>query len=65
MVTVSPRANTCSGMMALKVSAVPAAMASVTLAEAFRGDADFSATAILATHVLCLVTIPLWLGFAL
>ena len=47
------------------ISVMPAAMASVTLAEAFRGDADFSAAAILATHVLCLVTIPLWLGFAL
>ena len=47
------------------ISVMPAAMASVTLAEAFRGDADFSAAAILATHVLCLITIPLWLGFAL
>ena len=46
------------------ISVMPAAMASVTLAEAFRGDADFSAAAILATHVLCLITIPLWLGFA-
>ena len=49
----------------LLISVMPAAMASVTLAEAFRGDAEFSAAAILATHVLCLVTIPLWLGFAL
>ena len=47
------------------ISVMPAAMASVTLAEAFGGDADFSAAAILATHLLCLVTIPLWLGFVL
>ncbi len=47
------------------ISVMPAAMASVTLAEAFRGDAEFSAAAILTTHVLCLVTIPVWLSLAL
>ncbi len=47
------------------ISVMPAAMASVTLAEAYGGDADFSAAAILATHVLCLVTIPLWLAAVL
>jgi len=47
------------------ISVMPAAMASVTLAEAYGGDADFSAAAILATHIVCLVTIPLWLSFAL
>jgi len=47
------------------ISVMPAAMASVTLAEAYGGDADFSAAAILATHIVCLGTIPLWLGFAL
>ena len=44
------------------IAVQPAAMASVTLAEAFGGDADFSAAAILVTHVLCLITIPLWLA---
>ncbi len=47
------------------ISVMPAAMASVTLAEAFGGDSDFSAAAILVTHALCLVTIPLWLAFVL
>ena len=47
------------------ISVMPAAMASVTLAEAYGGDADFSAAAILATHIVCLDTIPLWLSFAL
>ena len=47
------------------ISVMPAAMASVTLAEAYGGDADFSAAAILATHIVCLITIPLWLGLAL
>jgi len=47
------------------IAVQPAAMASVTLAEAFGSDSDFSAAAILATHVLCLVTIPLWLGSVL
>jgi hypothetical protein len=47
------------------ISVMPAAMASVTLAEAYGGDADFSAAAILASHVVCLITIPLWLAAAL
>ncbi len=47
------------------ITVMPAAMASVTLAEAYGGDAEFSAAAILTTHILCLVTIPLWLSFAL
>ncbi len=47
------------------IAVMPAAMASVTLAEAYGGDADFSAAAILVSHILCLITIPLWLACAL
>jgi len=47
------------------IATMPAAMAGVTLAEAYGGDADFSAAAILVTHAVCLVTIPLWLAVAL
>jgi predicted permease len=47
------------------IAVMPAAMASVTLAEAYGGDANFSAAAILMTHVACLITIPLWLGLVL
>jgi predicted permease len=43
------------------IATMPVAMASVTLAEAFQSDADFSAAAILVTHLACLVTVPLWL----
>ena len=43
------------------IATMPVAMASVTLAEAYKSDADFSAAAILFTHVACLVTVPLWL----
>jgi len=43
------------------IATMPVAMASVTLAEAFQSDADFSAAAILFTHIACLVTVPLWL----
>ncbi len=39
----------------------PAAMSSVALAEAFHGDAEYAAAATFATHILCLLTIPLWL----
>ena len=47
------------------ISVQPAAMAGVTLAEAYGSDADFSAAAILVSHILCLATIPLWLGCVL
>ncbi len=47
------------------IAVQPAAMVSVTLAEAFRSDANFAATAVLVTHLLCLVTIPLWLALCL
>jgi len=43
------------------IATMPVAMASVTLAEAYKSDADFSASAILLTHLLCLITVPLWL----
>ena len=44
------------------IATMPVAMASVTLAEAYNGDADFSAAAIFLTHLLCLITVPLWLS---
>lgn len=47
------------------IAVQPAAMASVTLAEAFHGDAEVAASAVLVTHVGCLVTIPLWLALTL
>lgn len=43
------------------IATMPVAMASVTLAEAYKSDADFSASAILFTHIACLGTVPLWL----
>jgi predicted permease len=43
------------------IATMPVAMASVTLAEAYQGDADFAAAAILFTHLGCLFTVPLWL----
>ena len=47
------------------IATMPVAMASVTLAEAYKSDADFSASAILLTHLLCLVTVPFWLSLIL
>ncbi|MEI6645717.1 MAG: AEC family transporter [bacterium] len=43
------------------IATMPVAMASVTLAEAYKSDADFSAAAVLFTHIACLATVPLWL----
>jgi predicted permease len=47
------------------IAVMPAAMSSVTLAEAYGADAEFSAAALLTTHLACLVTIPLWLALTL
>lgn len=47
------------------IAVQPAAMSSVTLAEAFNSDASFSAAAVMTTHILCLVTIPVWLATVL
>jgi len=39
----------------------PCAMAAVSLAEVYRIDAHLASVAVLDTHLLCLLTIPLWL----
>lgn len=44
------------------VAVMPCALSSVTLAEAYGGDADFAAGSVLSTHALCVITVPLWLG---
>ncbi len=46
------------------IAVQPVAMTSVALSEAYRADASFAAAATFASHILCLVTIPLWLGLA-
>lgn len=43
------------------VAVMPCALASVTLAEVYGGDADFAAGSVMTTHALCVITIPLWL----
>ncbi len=43
------------------ISLMPAAMASVSMAEAYGGDPEFAAGAVFITHLACLATIPLWL----
>ena len=47
------------------IAVQPCAMASVTLAEIYNADTRFAAAAVLATHVACLLTIPIWLRFLL
>ncbi len=46
----------------LIVAAQPCSMASVMLGEAYQCDARLAAAAVLVTHALCLITIPLWLS---
>ncbi len=46
----------------LIVAAQPCSMASVMLGEAYQCDARLAAAAVLVTHALCLLTIPLWLS---
>lgn len=47
------------------VAVMPAAIASVMLSEIYDADSEFAAAAVLLTHAAALVTIPLWLGWAL
>lgn len=44
------------------IATMPVAMASITLAEAYNGDANFSAATVFLSHLLCLITVPLWLA---
>ena len=43
------------------VAVMPVAITSVVLCELYNGDSDFAASSVLITHLLCLVTVPLWL----
>lgn len=46
------------------IAAMPVALTSVPMSEIYHGDGDFAAAAVLVTHIVCLVTIPLWLALA-
>ncbi len=43
------------------VAIMPVAVSSVVLCELYNGDSDFAASSVLITHLLCLVTVPVWL----
>ncbi len=43
------------------VAVMPSAIASVVLSEIYRADSEIAASSVLITHLLCLLTIPLWL----
>jgi len=45
------------------VAVQPAAMASVSMAAVYHADSRFAAAGVLVTHVVCLVSIPIWLHF--
>ncbi len=47
------------------VATMPSAVSSVIFAELYGEDAEFAAACVLLTHILCLLTIPIWLHFAL
>jgi predicted permease len=47
------------------IAVMPTAMVSVTFAEVYGGDANYSAAAVLVSHIACLLTIPLWLWLIL
>jgi malate permease and related proteins len=48
----------------LLVATMPSAVASVIFAELYNEDAEFAASCILLTHIVCIVTIPLWMLLA-
>ncbi len=43
------------------VAVMPSAVTSVILSELYRADSRFAASSVLITHLLCLLTIPVWL----
>ena len=47
------------------VAVMPSAIASVMLSDIYEADSEFAATAVLLTHAIALLTIPLWLGWVL
>lgn len=49
----------------LLIAVQPAAMVTVSFAEAYHSDVNFAAAAVLVTHLVCLLTIPLWLALCL
>ncbi|HNR95259.1 MAG TPA: AEC family transporter [Kiritimatiellia bacterium] len=59
-----PMDETARGLLTI-VAVMPAAMASVLFSERFGGDTDFIAGGLLLTHLWALVTVPLFLAWAL
>jgi len=47
----------------LLVAVMPSAIGSVILSDIYGADSAFAASSILITHLLCLLTIPVWLYF--
>jgi len=45
------------------VATMPSSIASVAYGACFDADTDMAAMAILTTHLGCLVTVPIWMGF--
>jgi predicted permease len=49
----------------LVVAVQPSAMVSVSLAELHNRDPGFAAAVVFVTHLVCLLTLPVWLHFVL
>lgn len=47
------------------IATMPSAVASVVFSELFNEDAEFAAACVLLTHILSLITIPLWISLVL
>jgi predicted permease len=45
----------------LLIAVMPSAVAGVMLSDLYDSDSDFAASSVLITHLLCLITIPVWL----
>jgi len=61
LMTMLPLADEIRRILIL-VAIMPVAVFSVVLCELYEGDSDFAASSILVTHMLCLITVPLWLS---
>lgn len=49
-------------LILLVVAVMPSAMASVVIGEVYNSDTEFAASCILTTHVVSVLTIPIWLS---
>ncbi len=57
--------NTENGRILILVATMPAAVASVVLSDLYDADSDFAAACVLLTHLVSLISVPIWISLVL